>query len=162
MSKKIHKGILICLTLGMMAVIFCFSAEPAETSDRTSGFLVDGIVPVVSPDYESLPPAAQTAVYDTLQHIVRKMAHFSEFALLGLLIRLTMEPFRPGKPLSLWAWLTGTLYAGTDELHQLLVSARSGEFRDVLLDSFGVLAGVTVARVILLLIRRYRSEKNAS
>ena len=156
MSVKIHKWLLICLTLGMMVVIFCFSAEPADTSDHTSGFLVNIILPVVCPSFNELTPEAQTAVYDTLQHIVRKLAHFTEFAVLGLLLRLTFECLWPGKMLSLWAWLAGTFYAGTDELHQLLVSARSGQIQDVILDSFGVIAGITVARIILLLVERHR------
>ena len=159
---KLHKVILVTLTVAMMVVIFCFSAEPAETSDRTSGFLVDGIVHIVCPDYDNLSPDAQSAVYNTLQLIVRKTAHFTEFAVLGLLLRLTLEAFRPGKILSLWAWLFGTLYAATDELHQLLVSARSGQIRDVILDSCGVLAGVMVARIILLLVERHRLKKPAS
>ena len=140
----------------MMILIFCFSAQPAEISDQTSGSLVMRVLPLVCSDYDTLGAEAQKAVYNTVSFIIRKIAHFSEFALLGLLIRFTLEAwFGDGKKrFSVPAWLAGTLYAGTDELHQLLVEARSAQFRDVIIDSLGVAAGVTVAWVVIQLIRR--------
>ena len=39
-------------------------------------------------------------------------------------------------------WLTGTLYAVTDEIHQYFVPGRSCEFRDICIDSAGVLCGI--------------------
>ena len=45
------------------------------------------------------------------------------------------------------AWITGSLYAATDEFHQLFVANRSGELRDVCIDSAGVLLGTLVYRI---------------
>ena len=39
-------------------------------------------------------------------------------------------------------WVIGTVYAVSDEVHQLFVEGRSCEVRDMLLDSAGVAAGV--------------------
>ena len=39
-------------------------------------------------------------------------------------------------------WAIGTIYAVSDEVHQLFVEGRSCEVRDMLLDSAGVAAGV--------------------
>ena len=39
-------------------------------------------------------------------------------------------------------WVIGTIYAVSDEVHQLFVEGRSCEVRDMLLDSAGVAAGV--------------------
>ena len=47
-----------------------------------------------------------------------------------------------------WAWVVGTLYAASDEIHQLFVPGRSGQLRDVLLDSAGVAAGILLAWMI--------------
>lgn len=159
MLKSVHKILLLLLTVGMMILIFVFSAQPAQDSDRTSGFLVDLVLYAACPDYDTLSPDAQMAVYNTMQHLVRKAAHFTEFALLGFLLRLCLESWFPKARLSLWAWLGGTLYAVSDEIHQLSVDARSGQFKDVLLDSSGVIAGVIVGWVLLTLLRRRRENR---
>ena len=45
------------------------------------------------------------------------------------------------------AWLIGTAYAMTDEFHQAFVPGRSCEFRDMVIDSCGVLTGVLAANL---------------
>ena len=42
-------------------------------------------------------------------------------------------------------WVLAVAYAATDELHQSLVSARSAQFTDVLVDASGALLGVAAA-----------------
>ena len=49
-----------------------------------------------------------------------------------------------GAPVS---WLIGTAYAMTDEFHQAFVPGRSCEFRDMVIDSCGVLTGVLAANL---------------
>jgi VanZ family protein len=76
------------------------------------------------------------------------------------LLRLCFESwFGPGKWLPLTAWAAGTLYAGTDELHQLMTDGRSGQWTDVLLDSSGVLTGVALALLILHVVRSSGKER---
>ena len=55
-------------------------------------------------------------------------------------------------------WAAGTIYAGTDELHQMLIDGRSGQRSDVLLDSAGVMAGVLIAVLILYLSSKKRLQ----
>ncbi len=137
------------LTAAMMVLIFLFSTEDAEHSDRTSGSISRAIIPVVYPDYEQKTPETQREYYDSIQHVVRKAAHFTEYAILGALLRLCLESWFGRKK---WvfpsAWAAGTLYAVTDELHQLMIIGRSGQWTDVLLDSAGVLTGVLIASLI--------------
>ena len=45
-------------------------------------------------------------------------------------------------------FLTGVLYAVSDEIHQTFVPGRAGQIRDVLIDSCGVLAGILLARAL--------------
>ena len=62
------------------------------------------------------------------------------------------------------AWLSGTGYAATDELHQWFVAARSAMWQDVCLDSAGVLAGTLTAAAALALwifIARKRRKTSA-
>ena len=55
-------------------------------------------------------------------------------------------------------WLIGSFYAASDELHQLFVPGRSGEIKDVLLDSLGVLLGV----LLLGLLWKARGKRRTS
>jgi len=69
--------------------------------------------------------------------LLRKLAHAAEYAVLGaLLLRATG---RTGL-----AFALGTLYAVTDELHQMFVPGRMGRPLDVAIDALGVACGILV------------------
>ena len=147
------------MTMAVMTFIFAFSSENAESSDQTSGNISRAVIPVVYPDYEQKPPEEKKICYDNVQHIVRKTAHFTEYLILGLLIRLCLESwFGRRKGMLPISWAAGTIYAGTDELHQKLIDGRSGQRTDVLLDSAGVMAGVMIAVLILYLSSKKRLQ----
>ena len=57
---------------------------------------------------------------------------------------------------ALVAWGCATLYAATDELHQLFVPGRAGLFTDVLIDATGAAIGLLVAGSIIALVKRPR------
>ena len=148
--------LLTALTVTVMTLIFFFSTEPAEQSDRTSGRIAMLVIHAVYPEYDRYPEKEQRKVYDDIQFLVRKAAHFTEYLVLGIMIRLCIESwFGKKRFLNTTGWVYGTLYACTDELHQLLTDGRSGQWQDVLLDSCGVLAGI----LITALIRRRRERK---
>ena len=70
--------------------------------------------------------------------VLRKLAHFAEYAILGvLLFRAVRAPFL--------AVLLASAYAATDEVHQLFVTGRHGSPLDWLIDTAGVAAGVALA-----------------
>jgi VanZ family protein len=137
--------------LGLMILIFCFSAQPAAASDRSSGGLVELLLRLLYPDLDACAPAARERIYRDATILVRKSAHFVEYGALGfaLLGHLLVCRARRGLrcPRTL-AFALGALYAASDELHQLFVPGRSGELGDVLLDSLGVAAGVYVLKWI--------------
>ena len=144
------RGITTALTVGMMVLIFFFSTQTAERSDKTSGRVAQIVIDVLHPDFSSYGEEEQESIYNATQHIVRKAAHFSEYTALGLLALFCLESWRGKKK---WngglGWAAGTLYAMTDEIHQLLIDGRSGQWTDVLIDSSGVLTGVLLAWLIL-------------
>lgn len=152
------------LTVAVMVMIFCFSMENAEKSDRRSGVFSSAFISVFYPDYEHLGAEDQQHIYDTVQHIVRKCAHFTEYMMLGFLIRLCLESWfghRMSKyrVLALIGFGTGTCYACTDEMHQLAIDGRSGQWTDVLVDSSGVLVGVTLGTLLIKSLGRKTNEK---
>jgi VanZ family protein len=69
--------------------------------------------------------------------ILRKIAHLSEYAILGALLLRAIQ--RPAV-----AILAGALYAVTDEVHQHFVRGRHAAWYDVLIDTVGVTIGVLV------------------
>lgn len=69
---------------------------------------------------------------------LRKLAHVSEYAVLGALLRRGL----PAGP----AVLAGVLYAVSDELHQTFVPGRHGAPLDVAIDGFGIVIGVLLVQ----------------
>lgn len=152
--------ILTVMTLALMVMIFLLSTEPAEKSDNTSGRISEAVDRILYPDWDEMSDEEKQPIYSTTQTVVRKTAHFTEYAMLGALLLLTLRSwFGPGIHLRLIAWGGGTFYAMTDELHQLLVDGRSGQWTDVLLDSAGVLTGTLIAFVLLRKILKRREMK---
>ncbi|MBQ6399942.1 MAG: VanZ family protein [Clostridia bacterium] len=149
------------MTLALMALIFSFSMEPAEASDATSGFLSMKVIRLLWPNYNQETPERQQEIYDAVQHVVRKCAHFLEYLALGFLMRICLLSwFGPFRLLIFSAWAAGTLYAGSDELHQLMIDGRSGQWTDVALDSTGVLCGVLLSGLFIRLAERiYRKGR---
>lgn len=148
--------------MGIVAgIIFWFSAQNGTASQQMSSGITEKVVEVVEPDYDSLPEPEQQTLFDAVQFAVRKSAHFSEYALLGFLLRLLCASYALRRG-GLVAWLCGTGYAATDELHQWFVAARSAMWQDVCLDSSGVLAGVLLATGILALIAYKRNRRRTS
>ena len=150
--RKNARWLTLLPVLALMTGIFCFSAQPAELSQQTSGGIVNWLLRLLVPDYAALDPARQAEMEHIAAKIVRKGAHFAEYALLGaaLLGHVLAWRARRGlrRPRAL-AWGLGTAYAASDELHQLFVPGRSGELLDVLLDSAGVAVGVALLWLLL-------------
>ncbi len=155
LTKRWARITLTVFTVLVMILIFFFSSEEAVDSDHTSGVFAQRVVRIVRRDYDTLDPAAQKLIYDEVQWYIRKAAHFSEFCMLGFLMRLCLESWAgKRKWLSPVSWLLSALYAMTDEAHQLLIDGRAGQWQDVGIDSCGALTGVLLACLILFLVRR--------
>ncbi len=138
-------GLTLLLVLSIMAMIFLFSSQPADESDQSSGIIVSLIQKLVFPHFSEFDPAKQAQIEHGISFVVRKTAHFTEYALLGLALKLHVSVWKAHKPCKaprMLPSLIGILYAVSDEIHQLYVPGRSGELRDVLLDSLGVVLGM--------------------
>jgi VanZ family protein len=71
--------------------------------------------------------------------LLRKLAHVTEYAILGLLVVRAVGGALP-------AFALGVAYAISDEIHQTFVPGRRGAPLDVLIDAAGVAAGILVWR----------------
>lgn len=141
-----------------MALIFAFSAQKAEQSDQTSTGVIEMLAKLFYPGFETLDKEKQQTVVESFQFVVRKAAHMTEFASLGVLLCAFAFTFGPGFRNFLLSFLFGAFYAGTDEFHQLFVEGRSCQLSDVLVDACGVLIGMTVFYFIVRMIVNIRQK----
>lgn len=122
-------------------VIFLASAD--SSSGSHSSAIVDTVIHFLRIE----PSPAQL---ELTNHLFRKAAHFTEYGILGLLWAwaLPQGPYR-----LILAWTAATLYAGSDEFHQLFVASRGPALTDVGIDSAGaataLLLGWTLRRPAL-------------
>jgi VanZ family protein len=75
----------------------------------------------------------------TWDHVLRKGAHMTEYAILAVLLVRGSGSFR-------WAFAFTVLYAASDEVHQLFVRGRHGSPVDVAIDAVGALIGLGLLR----------------
>ena len=145
-------GMSLVLVLAVMGMIFCFSAQTGESSGALSGRITARVVRLFVSDFDSISETQQKALLSTVGLLIRKAAHFSEYALLGLSLMLHIRQLRKRITVCfpwLWAWAVGTVYAISDELHQHFVGGRHPAATDVMIDSSGVIAGVLLLALIL-------------
>lgn len=147
--QKPKTWLLFAMLIFQMIFIFVMSSFGPDSSNAQSG----SIVQVIS---HFLP---KSNAYD-LVFLVRKTAHFIEYAILGFLFYLNFKNFtsisiridRPQQTsifIPILAVLASALYACTDEFHQLFVSGRSGQLFDVFVDTLGALTGILLVTLIL-------------
>ena len=99
---------------------------------------------------------------EILTPIVRKTAHFSIYALLGVLTVNYAFTYK-GRSLyqkGLSAFLFCIFYAITDEIHQAFIPGRSNEIRDVLIDSLGALSGILISVITAKIYKKIRKTKS--
>lgn len=128
--KIAYKYLLIII---WMIVIFLLSNEVSNTSSGRSGAIVDILANSL---HVSLPQ-------EILTFLTRKAAHIIAYFILGVLAFNVVRTYGLStKCAILLSILFALTYAISDEIHQLFVPGRSGEVRDVLIDTCASAVGV--------------------
>ena len=155
--RTVGRWLLLLLTLGWMGLIFYMSAATGGESGGMSREVAMAVGKTFHSDFEQWSAEEQAAFAQRLQQPIRKLAHFSEYALLGLLLSFTLQLWGMGGKRRFFAALAGgVFYAATDEFHQLFVPGRVGAVTDVLIDSAGVLGGCALVALILYIHKKRR------
>lgn len=177
MKRKYRVILLAALVLGWMGVIFALSSQNGAASSETSGRVVTALIAIIRPDFNSLAAIEQEHFRNLVTFFVRKGAHFTEYMILGMLLFLFYREWQPKiflvpekedahrmqfrlRRVWLASWLTGTLYAASDEFHQMFAGGRSPQLRDVCIDSFGSAVGCLIALAVMILIARKLARKS--
>lgn len=156
-KRLIIRRILWVAVLGAMVLIFGFSAQTGEKSGALSEKIARFVLSIVRPDFASLPGDEQWRVFSACQVLVRKTAHFMEYAFLALTLCMLLYTYSLPKR-AVISWVLATLYAITDEVHQVFVGERTGAVLDVVIDSGGALFGMLIAVVILRWRQKYKNK----
>lgn len=136
-----------------MALIFYLSHQPAGVSSGISSSLARQLFDVVAP----IVPVE----FETIHTLLRKNAHFLAYFVLAILLVRALRKSGAGFTRAIiWAFVGSSLYAVTDEVHQLFISGRSGELRDVLIDSAGAATGLFVYGIVSRI--DWKQQKKAS
>lgn len=143
--------ILTILTAAAVAAIFWNSSRSAVQSTEQSSPLTGWL----NRFFLSLP-----IPFTITETLVRKLAHFSEYAVLGALLTATVYLYaqKRGRAL-LYALPTGALIAVCDELIQLFPAGRSCEVRDMVIDLCGILVAALIVTLIISILEKRRIKK---
>ena len=143
------KTISIISLILWMIVIFSFSSADANKSTGTSDKVITTMIEIKDKitDQET-PVSEKEIIVKNSSFYVRKIAHISEYLILGLLMFNTLKQFNI---LNIYyAIILCVLYSCTDEFHQLFINGRSGSFRDVLIDTIGILLGTYLYKILII------------
>lgn len=132
--------------LMIMGVIFYFSAKPAVNSDESSRTIANFVIKL----YEDITDTElngrnRNQLLDSANHVIRKGAHVTEYAILACAVAFHLYVWGKRRKINiLLSVVISAFYAMTDEIHQLYIPGRSGELRDVIIDTSGALAGALI------------------
>ncbi|MDR2043234.1 MAG: VanZ family protein [Clostridium sp.] len=151
-NKKIAvSGVSAFLLLLLYLLIFGFSEQDGETSSSFSYYLSEKCAELLrSLTGGSWTDALVENMARYLEHPLRKLAHFGEYACMGTLVALFLAPWmKRGRKFYFLTVCWVFVSAGLDELHQLFVPGRYGSFADVLLDTSGGAFGMAFCLLFL-------------
>lgn len=131
MSKN---KISLLLVILWMIFIFVMSSFDANSSSNQSNFIVDIITSIIN-----------IKDIELLSLIIRKLAHFIEYFILGILVINFIT--RYDKKIII-AILLCIIYATSDEIHQIFVPGRSCQITDIMIDSLGSIMGIYLCKLI--------------
>ena len=161
MKLRIYRVITGGLLLLCMVMIFRFSAQPASESEQVSGGVAYRIVETWSHLTGTEYTQSEMEAYaDRIDYPVRKLAHMTEYGILCLLACAFVHGYSGNwKVCGISAVAVAALYAATDEIHQLFIPGRSGQFKDVCIDTAGTAIGLLLLAILLKIGRRHCAKR---
>ena len=169
-TSRIYWLVSLLAVLLMMALIYWFSAQNADTSSGLSGGICMKLVRFadrifgLGMDRESIRHFAEL-----IETPLRKCSHFLEYLLLGMAVEthisIAETIFSAGREpgedsgrvrrIIFFSTLFCMLYACSDEFHQIFVPGRACRAADVLIDTAGALTGAVIVNRIKTRIKTY-------
>ncbi len=140
MYKKVIK---ILLVLICMITIFTFSNDTSTESTKKSNKLIISVAEMFNK--KELSKSEKEKYINKFVVLVRKSAHLFIYLILGILVASLLKEYNiTDKRLIIYSLLFCFLYACSDEIHQLFIPGRSGEIKDILIDTIGSFIGISL------------------
>ena len=151
MTRKHRLVLFSILSLAILMFIFSNSLQNGPVSNAKSSKIAQLLAPLLNP-FGWIPK-------DLFHALVRKLAHFTEFCVLGIsLTGVSLNINWQGKRRWLAPVLSALLAAVADETIQRF-TWRTSAFKDVLIDASGTVCGVLLVALILLLWQKYKRKQ---
>lgn len=142
---------LIMLVVAFYA-IFNFSSQNAEISGSLSEQVTEFIVNILS-KLKTMDVSSKLYYVERLHPIIRKLAHFGVYTVVGFSIMGFMCTFNIRNIFKvLISFGVGATYAITDEIHQYFIPGRCASIRDICIDSVGVLTGIFILIILIIFV----------
>lgn len=157
---KIKKAICIILVIIWMSTMFWFSNQQGTGSSSTSKKVSQIIVNIIDMN-KQYSDVEKEEIIEVIEPIIRKLAHYTFYAIGGILIANCVYQFcSEEKRVIAISAIIGILYAASDEIHQLMIPGRSGNIKDVIIDSIGILTGIVLFLLVKEIIKRLLEAKS--
>ena len=151
---NIYRIIFLIASIMMALIIFMFSNQDGDESKTTSKGFTKEVVDVAPPT-KNLEEEKKQELVEDMQPTIRKMAHFTIYTLFGIFLFNFFRTFTwTAKKQIALTLIIGAIYAISDEIHQFFSDGRSPLIKDVIIDSFGVLFGITIVFGMTKLIKK--------
>ena len=158
-KTSILRAILIILLLATFIRIFCFSNQNETQSSEVSRKVTEIVTSNVK-KVQNMSKNERELFLEHTEKIIRKLAHFSIYTVVGLLMMSLMSTYKLKQNKRIWTSLmVGVLYASSDEIHQYFVPGRSAKVFDVMIDSAGVCLGICIVIFVLWIARKVMERK---
>ena len=156
---QIYRIIFLILSIAVAMIIFIFSNQSGEKSKTTSRGFVSEIVEFL-PFAKKLSEAEKQKIVEDSQPVIRKLAHFSIYTILGINLMVFFKTFEwDTKKQIAFTLEICILYAISDEIHQFFSDGRTPLIKDVLIDTFGGLFGIGIVLGDLYVINNKKVNK---
>ena len=150
----------IVMLLLLYFMIFHFSAQDGEDSSSLSQRITQKGVEIVNTLSGNQWSEEKIAgLEEQYEHLVRKTAHFAEYAYMGVLVFLLLSQWM-NRSRKLYLLTVGWVFlsAAGDEFHQYFVPGRWASPWDVLLDTCGGIFGIVFCVFLGALYGKYRKK----
>lgn len=165
------------LSIAIMVAIFMFSNQNSGDSGSLSEKVAFILASIFVDGFQNMSPLDQQDWLDFLSWPVRKTAHATEYGCLAISLVLSCweiylyrtEDKVTGDTLAgrvvsicIIAFAIAVLYACTDEVHQMFIDGRAGQFTDVLVDASGAIIGSILASIVAYAVMRKRTRAQST
>ena len=155
MKTHVFRVIMTVLLICTLFTIFRFSSQNGTQSKGISTKVTEFILSF-SQKYQEADTKEKTQIRNRTNAIIRKVAHFSIYTLLGFLLMGLMTKTKIKEK---WRILItvglGIIYAILDEFHQSFSPGRTPKITDVYIDTLGIILGVLLILLITKIYKKY-------